>query len=623
MSIDLLAAALPAVPLAAALVGLLLPMRSRRLPAILAIGGAGTALVLAIAMVIRGPVETAEGVTIAEFGDLAVTFTTWADGTAGLVAVAVGIVATCVQVYSVAYLHDDDRYAPYAAQISLFTSAMLLVVVAGDLIPLVVGWEIMGLCSYLLIGHDRKLPEAPGAAVKAFIVTRTGDVGFILGVAILGTQAGSFRISDVLTHHYSAATLTAAGVLLLCGVAGKSAQFPLHTWLPDAMAGPTPISALIHAATMVAAGVYLVARLFPIFNGTALAVLAISASITMLLGAATAMAQQDIKKVLAWSTVSQLGYMAGALAVGSRGPALLHLLSHAGFKALLFLGSGALIHAVGSNLMTAMGGMRRSMPTTYITMTIGLAALVGLPPLAGFVSKDTILAAAHHAVSAPGEVTAGHEAGALAAGAAPLWAAWLVWIAGLVTTGLTGWYATRLWLRTFFGASAARHPHEPSWLMRGPLLVLAVPSALLGLVALAPFIAERLGMETPEPFETEALAPLALATLGSLVSWYTWRRTSGADPILVVPGRRVLVAAFGVDSAIDVLVVRPVHALARAVKRADELLVDGAVRGTGKGTVALGTLLGSAHRAGLPRAATAVLSGALLIAVAIAVGVGQ
>ncbi|MBN1173908.1 MAG: NADH-quinone oxidoreductase subunit L [Micromonosporaceae bacterium] len=629
MSTEVLAAALPAAPFVAALVGLLLPIRSRRLPAVLAVGSASVALALAVTMVIIGPEnEAAQGLTIAEFGNLAVTYGAWADGTAGLVALAVGVVALCVQVYSVAYLRDDERYAPYAAQISLFTSAMLLVVVAGDLIPLVIGWEIMGICSYLLIGHDRTLPEAPGAAVKAFIVTRTGDVGFMLGVAILGTQAGSFRISEVLAHEYSATTLTVAGVLLLGGVAGKSAQFPLHTWLPDAMAGPTPISALIHAATMVAAGVYLVARLYPIFTGTALAVLAVSASITMLLGAATAMAQQDVKKVLAWSTVSQLGYMTGALAVGGRGPALLHLLSHAGFKALLFLCSGALIHAVGSNLMTAMGGMRHAMPLTFITMTIGLAALVGVPPLAGFVSKDTILAAAEHAATAG---SGGHEAaaavagaaGAVAAGSAPLWAAWLVWIAGLITTALTGWYATRLWLRTFFGSSAAKHPHEPSWFMRGPLLVLAVPSALFGLVALAPFVADRLGMEVPEPFATESLLPLGLATCGSLLSWYLWHRAPEADPARVIPGRRALEAAFGLDTVIDVLVVKPVYAIARIVSRADWVLVDGAVMGTGRGTGALGALLGRAHRASLPRAATAVLSGALLIAVAIAVGVGQ
>jgi NADH-quinone oxidoreductase subunit L len=614
MSLDPIATALPAVPLVAALTGLLLPKHTRRLPATLAIGGAAGALALAIAMVIRGPVAADTGVRIADLGGLPVTFGTWANGTAGLVALAVGIVAACVQVYSVAYLHHDDRYAPYAAQISLFTAAMLLVVVSGDLIPLMVGWEVMGICSYLLIGHDRSLPEAPGAAVKAFLITRFGDVGFMLGIAVLGTKAHSFRIADVLATAerggFTTTTLTVAGILLLCGVAGKSAQFPLHTWLPDAMAGPTPISALIHAATMVAAGVYLVARVYPIYNGTSLAVLAVSASLTMLIGALTAMAQQDVKKVLAWSTVSQLGYMTGALAVGGRGPALLHLLSHAGFKALLFLCSGALIHAVGSNLMGNMGGLRTAMPVTFWTMTIGLAALVGVPPLAGFVSKDSILAAAHEAIGSSETMV-------------PPWAAWLVYLAGLITAALTGWYATRLWLRTFFGELTQRKAHEPPWAMRGPLLLLAVPSALFGLAALAPFIAHRLDMEVPELLEVQTLLPLALASTGVLLSWYGWRRSGGADPVLAVPGRRVLAAAFGVDAVVDALVTRPVTALASLVKRADEVIVDGAVVGTGRGTAGLGKLVGRAHRAGLPRAATAALGGALLLAVVVAVGVGR
>ncbi len=609
MSVDPLAAALPAVPFAAALAGLLLPYRARRLAAILGITGAAGALGIAIALAANPQAEPDAGVRIADFGGLPVTFGTWVNGPAGLVAIAVGVVALCVQVYSVAYLHDDRRYPPYAAQVSLFTSAMLLVVVAGDLIPLLVGWEVMGLCSYLLIGHDRSLPEAPKAAVKAFIVTRFGDVGFLLGVALLGVNAGSFRIADVLGAHYSPTVLTAVGVLLLAGVAGKSAQFPLHIWLPDAMAGPTPISALIHAATMVAAGVYLVSRLYTLFNGAALATLAVMASITMLLGASVAMAQQDIKKVLAWSTVSQLGYMTGALSVGASGAALLHLLSHAAFKALLFLSAGAVIHAVGSNLMTTMGGLRRAMPVTFASMTIGLAALMGLPPFSGFVSKDAILTAAFTAAED------GH-------GTAPTWAAWVVWCAGLVTAGITGWYATRLWLRTFFGPLVSRKAHEPPWLMRAPLLVLAVPSALFGLLALVPELPDRLGMPELEPFAPEALGPLALGLLGALLAWSGWRRSTAADPAQLLPGRRALVAAYGFDAVADALVTRPVTGLARLVRRGDETIVDGAVIGAGRGTAGLAVLLARAHRAALPRAATAALGGALVIAVAIAIGAG-
>ncbi|MDQ1653774.1 MAG: NADH-quinone oxidoreductase subunit, partial [Cryptosporangiaceae bacterium] len=328
-----LAAALPAVPALAGLAGLLLPERSRRVPAGLGIGASGLVFLAALALAVRELREPAGSALsgaapLARFGSFTVSAAISVGAVAALVAVAVGAVAFAVQVYSTGYLAHDERYAPYAAQVSLFTAAMMLVVVSDDLIVLLVGWEVMGLCSYLLIGHDRSLPEAPGAAVKAFLVTRAGDVGFLLGIAVLGTAAGSFRIPAVLSAHLGAGTLTLAGLLLLAGVAGKSAQFPLHTWLPDAMAGPTPISALIHAATMVAAGVYVVARLDPVFTPATLTVLGVMASITMLLGALAALAQDDIKRVLAWSTVSQLGYMTGGLAVHGPDASLFHLLSH-------------------------------------------------------------------------------------------------------------------------------------------------------------------------------------------------------------------------------------------------------------------------------------------------------
>jgi NADH-quinone oxidoreductase subunit L len=597
-----LGAALPLIPFAAALIGFLLPPASRRWAGLLGVLGAAGALGVAIvlAATVDSAVETSH--VLVEVGNLPVTVGVLLNPAATYVAVAVGVVALAVQVYSVSYLDGDDRYAPYAAQVSLFTAAMLLVVVAGDLVMLLVGWEVMGICSYLLIGHDRTLPEAPASAVKAFLVTRVGDVGFLLAIAIMGVRTGSFRIDDVLAPGaLDPSTVTLVCLLLLAGVAGKSAQFPLHTWLPDAMAGPTPISALIHAATMVAAGIYVVTRLFDLFlaSPTALNVLAVMAAVTMLLGALAAVAQDDIKRVLAWSTVSQIAYMAGALATGSSPAALFHLLTHAAFKALLFLAAGAVIHAVGTNLMAGMGGLRRSMPVTFWCTTIGLGALVGVPPLAGFFSKEEIL---HVAAGGMG------------------WRAVLVYWAGVATVFVTAVYATRLWLRTFFGmprSEAAGHAHEPPSTMFWPVALLAVPSALLGFAGLVPAFAQALGASEAFAIGSDAVLPLAVAALGILGMWWVWRRRPADDPVRIVgPARSVLANAFYLDAVQDALVVRPVLALARGVRRADESGVDGVVEGTGRATVGLGAAVGALHRSGLPRAVTAVLGGALLLGLA-------
>ncbi|MEU4229162.1 NADH-quinone oxidoreductase subunit L [Nonomuraea sp. NPDC026600] len=539
-------------------------------------------------------------------GAIPISLTLQADDLSAILGVLVTLVALAVQVYSVGYLHDDPRYPSYSAFISLFTSAMLLVVYAGDLLVLYVGWEIMGLCSYLLIGHWWEDKANSRAAIKAFLVTRLGDVGFLFGIFVLGAAAGSFRIADVLAKvpEMSTGTLVAATMLLLAGVAGKSAQVPLHTWLPDAMAGPTPISALIHAATMVAAGIFIVARLFPAFQAArpTLDVLAVLAALGMLGAALAALAQDDLKRVLAYSTISQLSYMAGGLAAGSDSAAIFHLLTHGAFKALLFLCAGAVIHHVGSNLMTQMGGLRRQLPVTFVTMTIGFAALAGLPPASGFFSKDELLLAMDHALSGGGLTDA---------------AALLLYGCALATVAVTGAYATRAWLRTFFGAARVVALPEPEpgtahvidvreapRTMLVPIVLLSVPALLLGL---AGGLHVDLGV---------AAIGVVLALLGAGVVYAFWRSDPLADPArLLGPLRVPCERAFYVDGVYSALFVRPVLALARLVVRTDDVVVDGAVRGSGRSARGLSGLLRLAQNGNVQLYVSGVLAGVLLIVV--------
>ncbi|SEE75396.1 NADH-quinone oxidoreductase subunit L [Streptomyces sp. Ag109_O5-10] len=577
------------------------------------------------------------------------------DGFAALVAVLVAFVAACVQIYSTGYLRDDPRYPSYAALVSLFTSAMLLVVYSGDLIVLLVGWEVMGICSYFLVGHYWETPEARAASIKAFLVTKLGDVPFLIGLFALATDAGSFRITTVLgavanggLHHP-----TLVGLLLLCGVAGKSAQFPLHTWLPDAMAGPTPVSALIHAATMVAAGVYFVARLLPVFEASAavMVVLAVMGAVTMVGSALAALAQDDIKRVLAYSTIGQLGYMTGALAVGDRGAAVFHLLSHGAFKALLFLAAGVIIHASGTNSLAVMSrtsGLRDRVPDAYWTMTVALLALAAIPPFSGFFSKESVLGAAEHAATGHTE----HAPGS---------AGWIVLVAGLVTALLTAAYATRLWLLTFRGrgAEAPDHGRQPLP-MTVVLWVLAVPSLAFGGFAYR---------SLPGWFDGRALTPTlttsvlgtGVALVGGLVTYGAWQRTrtraartplgavaahpegdaglveaeaiathepafgdvayapDPADPgrLLLGPLHRHAAEGFHLDAVYDALFVRPVLAAASLVQFLDREVVDTYVRGAGALPRLLGAAVRRAQTGNVQTYVSALLAGTVVLAVAV------
>ncbi|MFJ3825192.1 NADH-quinone oxidoreductase subunit 5 family protein [Streptomyces nodosus] len=668
MTTTTLAVLVPLLPFLGAAAGLLLGRTAPGFVRPLAVLPALTSLVLAVLVAARqggGPaLDSATELT--PTGSVPIELALHIDGFAALVAVLVGVVATCVQIYSTGYLRHDPRYPSYAALVSLFTSAMLLVVYSGDLIVLLVGWEVMGICSYFLVGHYWETPQARAASLKAFLVTKLGDVPFLIGLFALGADAGSFRITRVLgavasggLHHP-----TLIALLLLAGVAGKSAQFPLHTWLPDAMAGPTPVSALIHAATMVAAGVYFVARLLPVFQASAAAmvVLAVMAAVTMTGSALAALAQDDIKRVLAYSTIGQLGYMTGALAVGERGAAVFHLLSHGAFKALLFLAAGVVIHAAGTNSlaeMSRMKNLRARIPDAYWTMTVALLALAAVPPFAGFFSKESVLSAAEH-------VAIGHT------GHAPGAAGWIVLVFGLVTALLTAAYATRLWLLAFrgHGAEAPDHGKQPL-AMNAVLWVLAVPSVAFGLgYGVLPdwFDGHRLA-----PTLTTSVLGTGLALVGGLVTYGAWRHTTvlaarvpspgtrlgsteyaqdvaadhpeedaglveaeaiarhvpaegeaapasdPADPgrLLLGPLHRHAAAGFHLDALYEALFVRPVRAGASLVRFLDREVVETYVRGAGALPRLLGAVVRRAQTGNVQTYVSALLAGTVVLAVAV------
>ncbi|MEW2355284.1 NADH-quinone oxidoreductase subunit L [Spirillospora sp. NPDC029432] len=563
------------LPFAAAFAGFLFgPRLSRPLrngPAVLACAPVAAAAVLAAVVafaVWRTPGARTGTLSMIPTGGVDIAIGLQVDGLAALVGLMVCCVALAVQIYSIAYMAGDPRYSSYAAFVSLFTAAMLLVVYAGDLLLLYVGWEVMGVCSYFLIGHHWEDRANSRAAVKAFLVTRLGDVGFLLGIIVLGVGAGTFEIDGVLGRVGTLpdATVTAAALLLLAGVAGKSAQFPLHTWLPDAMAGPTPISALIHAATMVAAGIYVVARLYPAFLAApaALTVLGLLAVISMVGAALAALAQDDLKRVLAYSTVSQLAVMAAGLAVGADTGAVFHLLTHGAFKALLFLAAGCVITVAGSNMLRDYGGLRQNMPLTFWSMTIGLAALAGVPPASGWLSKDAVIEGAQHTALHGGEI--------------PGAAAWIVYLGLLATVALTAAYAMRAWLMTFFGEPRGSYEiREAPPLMSWPVAALAVPAAVLGFFGL--------GAAELRPHVGAALIGLVFLLLGGGAAFLVWNRDPALDPARVLgPARPAFARAFYVDEAYAYAVAAPIRALARRVVAFDTRGIDALAVGAARGT---------------------------------------
>ncbi len=571
-------------------------------------------------------------------GELQIPLNLLADRTAAGIAVAVAVVGLAVQVFSVWYLRDDARYPVFASTVSLFLAAMLLVVQSADLVLTLVGWEVMGWCSFLLIGHVSARESARRAAYKAFLVTRVADIGFVIGIVILAVGAGSTDIGSVLQHWaggYGSATatlvttspaLTAALVLLLAGVAGKSGLIPFHDWLPDAMEGPTPASALIHAATMVAAGTYVVARLHPLFavDDTSRIVLGVLAGLTMVWAALLAFAQSDVKRMLAYSTLSQVAIMASALAFVLRpdetpGVALGHLFSHALFKSLLFLAVGWLAVLAGGTAFVALRGRARGRGALYWSIGIGLAALAGLPPLVGFFSKEGVLFAAEESLS-------GRDAGL----------AWFVLIALVVTVGLTAAYCTRAWLLLTTeragglaeleaeqgqaesdeeaapaGDDVATGAHEIRPVTSLAALTVCVLAVLtvVGGVLLIPVSG---GIHVGLVMTVVSLLVIVVAVVGVRAM-----ATAGHDPAarLGPAAADLSDRGFGFDS-VYVAVGRAVIAVARLVVRLDRDVVDAYPRGAASLTGIAGRLGERAHRAAPSAGLVAVVVGVVLVAVA-------
>jgi NADH-quinone oxidoreductase subunit L len=528
-------------------------------------------------------------VTWFEIGRTHITAGLHVDGLTAMMFVVVTFVSLMVHVYSTGYMHGDVRYTFFFAALSLFTATMLLMVMADNLLELLVGWELVGVCSFMLIGHWFEEKANSNAALKAFFTTRTGDVGLMLGVITLFFAAGqNFNIEEInrmaLTGDISHGLVLAGGLLLFLGVMGKSAQFPLHIWLPDAMAGPTPVSALIHAATMVVAGVYLVARVYGVFwSGFSIEAgginwVALIGGITMIIAAALAFVQDDIKRVLAYSTVSQLGYMVAALGVGAWTAGVFHLFTHAFFKALLFLGSGSVIHAVHSNNMSEMGGLKKYMPTTFTTFVIGSLALAGIFPLAGFWSKDEILL---------GAAKNGYP---------------FILVLGLVGAFMTACYMGRAVYLTFFGEYRGHgHPHESPPSMTVPLVLLTIPSVVAGLVN-SPFFGEKFAhwvrfevpgtsFEVPEhPFNPGlALVSVAVAVAGiAVATWIYYWKTAPQGVLERSPALRalhtLLVEKYYLDRLfVDGLVGAIKGPIAQATYWTNQHIIDGVVNGVGAG----------------------------------------
>jgi NADH-quinone oxidoreductase subunit L len=516
-------------------------------------------------------------------GSFKAPVTAQVDQLTAVMLLAVTGVGFLIHLYSAGYMHDDDGYARFFTYMNLFVFSMVMLVLAGNFLLFYVFWEAVGLCSYLLIGFWYEKKSASDAGKKAFIVNRVGDFGFGLGVMLIWVTFGTLQFGEVFAKadaSVSTNTYLAIALLLFMGACGKSAQLPLFTWLPDAMEGPTPVSALIHAATMVTAGVYMVARCHKLFEMAPLSleIVAWVGGLTALFAASIGLVQTDIKRVLAYSTISQLGYMFVGVGVGAYAAGVFHLVTHAFFKALLFLGAGSVIHGLsGEQDLRKMGGLAPRMMTTTVTFLVGAFGLAGIPPLAGFFSKDEILGAVFH----------GHR--------------YLLWAMLLLGAFMTAFYTFRLVFLAFFGGprmpkEVAHHIHESPAVMTIPLIVLAVLTVVAGLAvgipssqgtAFAHFLAPVLPLEESEHSAGVAFSLLVLSALvaiaGVALAWMVYGRIPVRAASIGVarnPLHKILIDKYYVDEIYDALFVKPIYQLSLWLARVfDPRVIDGLVNG--------------------------------------------
>src|SRR5580698_1631454 len=514
-------------------------------------------------------------------------------------------VGTLIHIYAVGYMEHEGGYYRFFAYFNLFMFFMLVLVLAQSYLLLFVGWEGVGLCSYLLVGFYFTEQFATNAGNKAFIVNRIGDFGFSLAMFLIYRQFGTLDFSKVfdaakgLPVEASVGILTTITLLLLVGATGKSAQIPLYVWLPDAMAGPTPVSALIHAATMVTAGVYMVARSATLFTKAPITMdtVAVIGLATAFFAATIGLAQTDIKKVFAYSTVSQLGYMFLGVGVGAFSAGVFHVMTHAFFKALLFLGAGAVIHGLhGEQDLRQMGGLRKHMPIAAITLLCASFAISGFPFTSGFFSKDAILVAAYER------------------------APWMYWV-GVLTAGITAFYVFRAWFMAFTGDYRGHaHPHESPLVMTGPLMILAVLSLFGGFINVPHFLEPMFG-EKPEN-QTLAWISAGVGVAGILLAYvfYVAKRGLADSFAKAMNGFYTLVLnKYYVDEIYDAVVVRPLLSISRVVlwKGVDAGLIDGTVNGVGARSRGIGGILRLLQSGNIRTYAAWVVLGSILVLIAI------